>query len=143
DYGVRIGLELVAAIVFGGLAAAVAASFALERRPPPEGSRLKLALGWATAVWLVPGIILWSSVHQLHARYLESVTPAVAAALGIGLASLVRFASRQVAGIVCLAAALAVSVAFALHRAALGGTAGLIVAAAALAVATAAVALAS
>jgi 4-amino-4-deoxy-L-arabinose transferase-like glycosyltransferase len=140
DYGVRIGLELVAALAFGGLAAGAAAAYALRRRPPPAGARLKLALGWATAVWLLPGLILWSSVNVLHARYLESITPALAAALGIGLASLARLASRQVAGIVCLAAALGVSSAFALHRASLGGVSGLIVVAAALAIAVSALA---
>jgi 4-amino-4-deoxy-L-arabinose transferase-like glycosyltransferase len=142
-YGQRVGLEVVAALVFGGLAAALAATFAMRRRPPPPDARVKLALGAATAAWLIPGLVLWSSVHQLHARYLESVDPAFALAIGIGIATLVRVASREVLGVVCLAAALAVSTAFTFHRAHLGGLSGLVVVAAVLAVAATAAACAT
>ena len=36
---------------------------------PAPGARMRLALACATAAWLIPGLVLWSSVHSLHARY--------------------------------------------------------------------------
>jgi 4-amino-4-deoxy-L-arabinose transferase-like glycosyltransferase len=140
NYGARVGVELVAALLFGVLAAMASLAFGLRRPPPPAGARLGIALAVAVAAWIVPGIVLWSSVQQLHARYLESVTPAIAAAAGIGIAALVRLASLRVAGTVLLAGALAGSAAFAVHRAALGGLTTLVVLASVAAVALAAAA---
>jgi hypothetical protein len=131
-------VELVAAFAFGVLAAAAWAAFALRRRPPPGSARLQIGLAVAVAAWLLPGVYLWSTVNLLHPRYLESITPAIAAAAGIGLASLVRLASLRVAGVACLAAGLALTTLVALQRAALGGLGTVVVAAAALAVVAAA-----
>jgi 4-amino-4-deoxy-L-arabinose transferase-like glycosyltransferase len=55
----------------------------------PRRSRMELAFSLAVIVWLGCGVALLSFVSLLHARYLEMVTPAVAAAIGVALASLV------------------------------------------------------
>src|SRR5206468_543549 len=130
-----VGLELVAAIAFGTLAAAAAI---LRRGPPPP--RLQIGLAVAVAAWLIPGFIALSSVSQLHERYIESISAPIAAALGIGVASLLRLAAERALGIACFAVALGVSVVFTFERAHLGGTATVIVLAAILAIAAAAAA---
>ena len=55
-------------------------------RPSPAGERTRL---WGLAglvLWLVLGTALFSQMAHLHPRYTESITPAVAGTLGIGLA---------------------------------------------------------
>jgi hypothetical protein len=80
----RIGLTTLAAVLLGILAATLAAG----RRPrgvalsPP--ARLAVAIG----VWLACGLILFSAIPHLQARYLEVLAPAVSATLGIAIGSL-------------------------------------------------------
>ena len=89
--GDKLGLLILAALLLGLPALACEA---LERRragrpagtasPPAQRSRL-----WGLAglvLWLVLGAGLFSQMAHLHPRYTESITPAVAGTLGIGLA---------------------------------------------------------
>jgi 4-amino-4-deoxy-L-arabinose transferase-like glycosyltransferase len=74
-----IGIEAVAAL------AALAAALAL-------GGLDRIARGGllAIAAWLVGGLVLCSAMPDLRPRYLACVDPAVAAALGAGLAVAIR-----------------------------------------------------
>lgn len=73
-----IGIEAVAAL------AALAAALALGR--PWRLDRIARGGLLAIAAWLVGGIVLCSAMPDLRPRYLACVDPAVAAALGAGLA---------------------------------------------------------
>ncbi len=95
--GVWIGAELVAAVALGLLALITAG------RPRGWGPRLAGAV--AIGVWLVLGTLLFNHMTNLRVRYLEAFTPAVAIALGAGVALL---AGRAARGRVTAAAALAV-----------------------------------
>jgi len=86
----RIGPELVAAFVLGGLALFVGSGLPRARRTPPA----PVAVGAAIGLWLVTGTVLFQRMRSLHLRYLEAFTPAVAAALGIGVALLTLRAAR-------------------------------------------------
>ena len=94
--GVWVGAELVAAVAVG-LLALIAAG-----RPRGWGPRLAGAV--AIGVWLVLGTLLFNHMTNLRVRYLEAFTPAVAIALGAGVALL---AGRAARGRVTAAAALA------------------------------------
>lgn len=48
--------------------------------------RVRRAGAAGLAVWMLAGILLFSSMSRLHPRYVEAFTPAVAAMLGIGVA---------------------------------------------------------
>ncbi|HEV2998744.1 MAG TPA: glycosyltransferase family 39 protein [Solirubrobacteraceae bacterium] len=74
--GLRLGLEILAALLLG------LPAVALTLRGPP----LARALGIGLVVWLATGIALFSSMARLHPRYTDAFTPAVAALLGIGAA---------------------------------------------------------
>jgi 4-amino-4-deoxy-L-arabinose transferase-like glycosyltransferase len=89
DYAALVGSMLVAAVVFGGLALLVA------RRAPRN--RLAWAGAIFFAVWLVLGVALMSKMQRFQPRYLEAVTPAIAAAVGIGVARLAPRAPRLLA----------------------------------------------
>ncbi len=83
---------------------------------PPSGDRDVYARRWLVlglAVWLATAVVLFSGVRDLQPRYLEAVSPAVAAALGISIATLLRRARRALAAAV-LALALAGYAAFVL-----------------------------
>ncbi len=93
DIGQLFGSILVPALALGAAALVVN----LGRRSTdddPQRLRLVLAFSLAVIVWLGCGLAVLSYVSVLHARYLEMVTPAVAAAIGCGLASLVSAALR-------------------------------------------------
>jgi 4-amino-4-deoxy-L-arabinose transferase-like glycosyltransferase len=79
DYGGLVGTLLLGALLFSGLALRLS-------RPPPLRSRSGAPVA-ALALWLLTGYLLFSFGSRLHPRYLEAFTPAVAAALGAGLAS--------------------------------------------------------
>jgi 4-amino-4-deoxy-L-arabinose transferase-like glycosyltransferase len=86
--GRLFGVMLLAALALGGAAVIIE----WRRRASGEAarrSRLAFAFVLAVVVWLGSAVALLSYVSLLHARYLEMVTPAVAAAIGLGLASLV------------------------------------------------------
>jgi 4-amino-4-deoxy-L-arabinose transferase-like glycosyltransferase len=89
--GMRIGLAALAAVLLGLLATTLAA------RRRPRGTMLSLPdrLAVAIGVWLACGVILFSAIPHLQGRYLEILAPAVSAALGISIGSLL--ARRQTA----------------------------------------------
>jgi 4-amino-4-deoxy-L-arabinose transferase-like glycosyltransferase len=82
-YGSLIGTELVAALVLGALAWLLA-------RGELTGTRARRAGVIAFGTWLVLGAGLFSAMRALHPRYLEAMTPAVAAVLGVAVAVLAR-----------------------------------------------------
>jgi 4-amino-4-deoxy-L-arabinose transferase-like glycosyltransferase len=85
----RIGSALFPAMLLGGLAMlAGAAGIARRRTAAEEGARLQAALALAIGAWLTVGFVLFSFSGTFHPRYLEAITPAIAAALGIGVWSL-------------------------------------------------------
>jgi 4-amino-4-deoxy-L-arabinose transferase-like glycosyltransferase len=87
-----VGTALIAAIVLPALA--------LLRgwRPAPRAGAVFFA------VWLVTGVVLLSRMQRMEPRYLETVTPAIAAAIGIGAA---KISSRRAVVAAALAIALA------------------------------------
>jgi 4-amino-4-deoxy-L-arabinose transferase-like glycosyltransferase len=107
-YLTSVGTMLLAAVVLGS----AATSLALARR---RFDRLQLAGAVCLGVWLVLGVALLSHVQRLQPRYLEAVTPAIAAVTGIAVSSLAsvvrsRHASPlAVAGMVAVLAVPAVS----------------------------------
>jgi 4-amino-4-deoxy-L-arabinose transferase-like glycosyltransferase len=87
--GLRLGLELLAALLLGlpALAWAVARGRrTVHRVQRQDPARLRLAVAAGLAVWLLAGIVLFSDMARLHPRYVEVFVPAVAATLGIGAA---------------------------------------------------------
>jgi 4-amino-4-deoxy-L-arabinose transferase-like glycosyltransferase len=97
-----VGTALVAAIVLPLVA--------LARGWRPRGVALAGAAFFG--VWLVTGVAVLSHMQRMEPRYLETTTPAIAAAVGIGAAKLSRRAAVT-AGV--LAAALALPAGFAMH----------------------------
>jgi 4-amino-4-deoxy-L-arabinose transferase-like glycosyltransferase len=106
--GERLGMELLAALLLGIPALL---SGAWPRGPGPEtgpelpatagpseesdgpadeepGSdlRMRRAAAAGLSLWMLTGIALFSDMIRLHPRYVEGLTPAVAAMLGIGVA---------------------------------------------------------
>jgi hypothetical protein len=87
--GLRLGLELLAALLLGLPALALTLV-----RPGPAAvaeqrgrtRRTRRAVGVGLAVWTLTGIVLFSEMARLHPRYVEVFVPAVAAMLGIGAA---------------------------------------------------------
>jgi len=86
--GRRIGSELVPAVVFGGIAVIVALGAGLPRRP------LERAMAASIALWLAIGFAGFSVMSRLEVRYLETLTPAIAMAFGIGVVALIRAAAQ-------------------------------------------------
>lgn len=84
--GKWLGWQALAALLLGAFALA-----ALWRR---RAGRFQLAVAVGVLVWLLTGIVLFSAMTRLHPRYVESFTPAVAAAFGIGVGVLVSRAAR-------------------------------------------------
>jgi len=91
-YATTVGTMLLAAVVLGAAAAAVALA---HRRGAMSASRLRLAGALFFATWLVVGVGLLSHMQRLQPRYLEAATPAIAAVVGIGLARLVQAAGAR------------------------------------------------
>jgi 4-amino-4-deoxy-L-arabinose transferase-like glycosyltransferase len=83
----RIGSALFPAMLLGALAAlaGAAAGIARRRTAAEHGARLQAALALAIGAWLAAGFVLFSFSGAFHPRYLEAITPAIAAALGIGV----------------------------------------------------------
>ncbi len=101
--GQNFGIELAGAFAFGGLALLAAALAARRRRVaapvgdgvPAPPSAVTLYGSLAVALWLLTGWVLFSRSHgTVHARYLESFTPAVALAFGAGAVTGARLAPR-------------------------------------------------
>jgi 4-amino-4-deoxy-L-arabinose transferase-like glycosyltransferase len=84
-----IGIPAAGAVAFGGLA--LVAARRARGRPRADG---RDAATLALAVWLVTGLVVSSGMARLHLRYLEGFTPAVAAALGVGVVACARAAAH-------------------------------------------------
>ena len=63
-----------------------AGSGAGEQPGSADRARMRRAAAGGLAVWMLTGIVLFSSMTRLHPRYVEGFTPVVAAMLGIGAA---------------------------------------------------------
>jgi hypothetical protein len=109
DLGVRTGSELVPAFLFGGLALLLA----LGRAGP--GDPLRRGFAAALALWLCAGFVAFSAVGRLETRYLEALTPAIAATLGIGVAAAARSVGQVRGARVALGAGLAAAAAYAFY----------------------------
>src|SRR5438105_3368589 len=57
-----------------------------ETRIEEQRARLRRAFAVGIGLWMLTGIVLFSSMARLHPRYVEAFTPAVAGMLGIGAA---------------------------------------------------------
>ena len=100
--GLRLGYVLLAALLLGAPALAVAAVRAPAGRP-------ERAAATALLLWLATGVVLFSAMARLHPRYTEGFTPAVAAAAGIGVAWAIRAvgaAARALAAVAAVGLAL-------------------------------------
>ncbi len=87
--GERLGLELLVALLLG----IPALLFGLRGDGEPPGDapaemrrRMRRASAGGLGLWALTGIVLFSHMVRLHPRYVEGLTPAVTAMLGIGLA---------------------------------------------------------
>jgi 4-amino-4-deoxy-L-arabinose transferase-like glycosyltransferase len=88
-YATTVGTMLLAALVLG-VAAVLAA--AARRRRGARFDRIQRAGAVFFGSWLILGVGLLSHMQRLQPRYLEAATPAIAAAVGAGLAGLVAAA---------------------------------------------------
>jgi 4-amino-4-deoxy-L-arabinose transferase-like glycosyltransferase len=125
-YAVTVGTTLLAALALGGLALAVAVA---RRRDGSAAWSREARAGTAFfGVWLVLGVALLSHMQRFQPRYLEAVTPAIAAVLGIGIGALAsrpeRWARPVLAGSVAAVLAGGVALASAPAWAVAGGLAG-------------------
>jgi 4-amino-4-deoxy-L-arabinose transferase-like glycosyltransferase len=142
DFGALVGTELFAALAF------CAAALLLRRRTlfalgpaPPDAAVERRAAAIALAIWLLCGLVLFSAGGRVHPRYLEAFSPAIAAALGVGVTALAATA-RSRRGALALAGALLAVSAEAFVPTPLAGTVGAsLVVAVAIAAATVAVVL--
>ena len=91
-FGELIGVEMVTALAFGGLAAVTA-----RRRGPvrDDAQRRRRAIGWGLGAWLVIGALVASFMGRQWPRYLEAFTPAVAGVFGIAIATVGHAAARR------------------------------------------------
>jgi 4-amino-4-deoxy-L-arabinose transferase-like glycosyltransferase len=85
----QIGTLLLAALVLGAVALVTTAG-----RKRGRFDRVQFAGVVFLGVWLVLGVALMSQMSRLQPRYLEAVTPAIAAVVGVALAHLARRAPR-------------------------------------------------
>jgi 4-amino-4-deoxy-L-arabinose transferase-like glycosyltransferase len=83
SYATTVGTMLLAALVLGATATAVALA---HRRRGARIDRLTLAGAVFFGVWLVAGVGLLSHMQRLQPRYLEAATPAIAAVVGVAVA---------------------------------------------------------
>ncbi len=91
--GELLGTVLIAALAFGGVAAVRRVwdgGWRTSFRPPRPAGAFAIAM----TVWAVTGVAVFSLVGALKIRYLEALSPALAAAVGIGLASLLELDHR-------------------------------------------------
>ena len=112
-YGPQLGLELVAGMLLL-LAAVLAGALRFAGGGGAWRAQPRVARWFAVSigVWLGTTVVLFSVIHGLQARYVETMSPAVAALVGVGAAALVeRALQRRVA--LALAGALALGAAFA------------------------------
>ncbi len=94
-YRSLVGTELVPAVALGVLGA-LGAALSTRRRDGDEVAafRAHRAVAVSLAIWLLTGVVVLSTMRQLHPRYVEVIAPALAGVLGLGLATLARGAWR-------------------------------------------------
>jgi 4-amino-4-deoxy-L-arabinose transferase-like glycosyltransferase len=92
NYAATVGTVLCAALVLGAAAALVALA---TRYRGGRIERLPLAGAAFFGTWLAVGVGLLSHMQRLQPRYLEAVTPAIAAVAGVGLARLAAQADTE------------------------------------------------
>ncbi|MEA2310995.1 MAG: hypothetical protein QOE28_963 [Solirubrobacteraceae bacterium] len=123
--GLRLGAELVPALLAAAIALGLALATFLRSRPIrfgpaarrarpeplPPAVRLRRAAALGLGAWLFTGLVLFSAVRGLQVRYLEAFAPAVAAVLGVAVIWLARRVRAPYwAAAVAVAALLAVPV---------------------------------
>jgi 4-amino-4-deoxy-L-arabinose transferase-like glycosyltransferase len=81
----RVGLAVLLALLLAALALTLT-----RRRAASTMTQTQTRLAIAVGIWLVFGVVLLSSITHLEPRYLEILTPAVSATLGIAVCSLLR-----------------------------------------------------
>jgi hypothetical protein len=87
--GLRLGLELLAALLLGLPALAWGLWRGRDVRQDADGGgaeRVRRAATVGLMFWVLTGIVLFSDMARLHPRYAEVFVPAVAALLGVGAA---------------------------------------------------------
>jgi 4-amino-4-deoxy-L-arabinose transferase-like glycosyltransferase len=92
DYPTVVGTMLLAALVLGATAAVVTL---VRRRWTWSTHRLQIGGAVFLGTWLVLGVALLSHMQRLQPRYLEAVTPAIAAVLGVGLSGVVAASTAR------------------------------------------------
>ena len=102
-YGTLIGLVVLATVLLGALALALAVGGPRRLRElsrTPQG-RLTTAL----IVWFLCGVIFFSFMTRLQVRYLEALAPPLCACLAVALVALIkderRIANWALAGLSC------------------------------------------
>ncbi len=107
-YLVTVGTMLIAALALGGAAFVAGAVGGARRWRHMPTVRSAGAAFFAT--WLISGIALLSHMSRMQPRYLEAVTPAIAAAVGIGAGALAADRRRLPrTGYACVVTAVAVA----------------------------------
>jgi 4-amino-4-deoxy-L-arabinose transferase-like glycosyltransferase len=86
-FDLLIGSVLIPALAIGGAATILTLARRIKSRQR-EPLRLPRAFAISLFLWIAAGVYVFDSVSVLHSRYLESVAPAFAAAIGYGAASL-------------------------------------------------------
>ncbi|HEX4364442.1 MAG TPA: glycosyltransferase family 39 protein [Solirubrobacteraceae bacterium] len=106
DFGALIGVLIVPAVILGVLALVERAARRKDarRQGDPSQSRLRRAGATFVAVWLAGSLVTFSAMRLPQVRYLEAMTPAIAAAAGIAVAVLASAARRRVVAALLLAA---------------------------------------
>jgi 4-amino-4-deoxy-L-arabinose transferase-like glycosyltransferase len=89
ELGALVGTTVLAAVLLGVLALAGTGWRALRRDRTAGAAALALAL------WLLCGLVVFSAMQHLHARYLAELAPAAAAGVGVGVVALARASSRR------------------------------------------------
>jgi 4-amino-4-deoxy-L-arabinose transferase-like glycosyltransferase len=114
----QVGSELLPAIMLGALALALVLGAAQrDRRRFAWRGRDALTLGGAVGlgIWLVTGTVGFSAMARLHTRYLEAFTPAVAATLGVALATYAKASAGRRWAPLALLPVLSLCALYALH----------------------------
>jgi 4-amino-4-deoxy-L-arabinose transferase-like glycosyltransferase len=86
--GPLVGAELILAVAFGVIALSLRL-LDLGRTP------VRLAIGAGVACWVLLAVVVLSAMGSMQTRYLETLTPGLAAAFGIGAAACALALARR------------------------------------------------
>ncbi len=113
-YDELFGCVLVAAVVIGG-----AAALSVWQRRRGSGTGIARDLAWAftvsIGVWIAFSVLVFDLMQTVHARYLEALAPALAIAIGYGVATLAGLGTRRGPSILATFAALLLICAYTFH----------------------------